>query len=202
MQPFISHDDLGLYLRKDLTSDQVSTIALDSACQIVRDYLNQEINFEADDTVTLDGTGTQILVLPELPIVEVASVSTFADWTHEETVLDPITDWRLGDAGRIWRVGYAWPLGFANISVTYSHGWDIDPASGSGDGDKIPSSIRAVALSIASRLYSAGVVAVGGIQSETMGQYSYSISPNSASGGELSVGEKAILDQYRHRAVA
>lgn len=201
MIPFISREDLGFYLRQDLSTSDMATIALDAACQTVRDYLQQEVNFEDADGVTLNGTGTNVFLLPELPIVELIQVSTF-DLDGEETVLDA-SDYRLGSCGDVWRVGDVWPRGISNIGVVYSHGYDIDPtASGQGSGEEsapdMPSSIRLVALQVASRVFVAGTVSVGGLASENIGQYSYTLGSTTA-GSELTPGEMSVLNRYRIR---
>jgi len=215
MQPFISSADLSDYLRRSVTSD-ASRIALDSACEVVRGYIGQTLNLVEDDEVYIDGTGTRSLLLPQLPVVSIAEVTTFDINGEDETTLTEDVDFKIGDAGVLWRIsapgstGWGlWPWGHRNIFVVYTHGYGVGPlATGSGDsgmtGDAfgVPSDIRLVALQIAGRVYSQSAVVAGGMQSETIGKYAYTLSDAGASSSLLYPEEQHILDRYRQRRVA
>ena len=98
-------------------------------------------------TILLDGTGTDALLLPEIP-VSAAGTVLVAGGT--------VTDYVLNGNGILFRkqtgtdVDYTeallpirWPTGRQNIQVTYSHGYE------SAD---LPRSVRMVALAVAARL--------------------------------------------------
>lgn len=140
MDPFISRQDLTDYMGVDVTSDDGAIIAIDAACQIVRDVCGQTLDEVVDDEQVFDGTGTDCLVLPEVPVTEVSTVSI-----DDGTDLTEVTDWVLGRQGRLLRTsanGAAfWPLGRQNVIVTYSHGWS-----------EVPESVRMVALAVANRI--------------------------------------------------
>ena len=72
-----------------------------------------------------------------------------------------------------------WPQGRGNVDVTYKHGYAAD----------VPADVRAVALMIASRMFTQG-----GAASETVGQVTkrYAVA-----GTDLTSGEKAILRRHR-----
>lgn len=150
--PFISRQDLTDHLGKDVTSDDGALIAVDAACDIVRDVAEQTFN-RGTSTVVLDGTGTDALMLPELPVVSVSSVAasdSAGSWTTAGTA-----DYSLNGDGVLFATntagtssfGSTWAYGRQNYRVTYVHGY--------ADAD-LPRSVRRVALEVASRLFLQG----------------------------------------------
>lgn len=183
VDPFIAPQDLVDYLGRGTASDPGMIIATDAACDICRDIAEQTFN-AGTATVTLDGTGTDSLLLPDLPVNSV-SVVTVAGGT--------VTDYVLNDNGILFRkdtgtdVDYVnacrtltWPEGRQNITVTYDHGY------ASAD---LPRSVRMVALSIASRLVVQGVAV-----EESNGAVSVKYAGPST---DLTAGELRILRKYR-----
>ena len=214
MEPFIGLDDLSDVLGEDVTTSDVAVIAIDSACQAIRDVLGNEINLAEDDEITLDGNGRARLILPEGPVREVSEVTIIVVGDGSDEPMTS-TDYTLED-GRTWRgmflrrVGpsttypIVWPIGLGNIAITYSHGYDVtEPASEPPEGfERVPSSIRKVALSLASRIYSAnsGGTTAGAVTGEKIGGYSYTVDTASAvalSSVELLETELGTLKPYR-----
>lgn len=179
---------------------------LDMASAAVRAWTHQTISLVREHTVTIPSSGTELLLLAELPVrgVSHVNVSFGVDWwwTEEsETVLamDPGgTAWDLWGrfswdaAGRLRRLdGMTWGLPNDPVSVTYSHGWR-----------RIPADIVGVV---------AGKVAVGltasaanpeGLRSVTIGDYTRAFADPTASAGALNDSDKAILERYRARSTA
>lgn len=184
--PFISREDLTDYLGRDVSDDYGALIAADAACDMVRALTEQSFN-RGTSTVVLDGTGTDALPLPELPVNSAGTV---------EVSGTAVTDYVLKDNGLLIRkyptsgvVDYwtetelpevVWPAGRQNIEVTYVHGYA---------DDDLPRDVRMVALSIASRLIVQGVA-----QQESLGEASVRYAVAST---DLTAGEKAILRKYR-----
>jgi hypothetical protein len=174
--PFISAQDLTDYLGRDVTSDDGAIIALDAACDIVRDLAEQDFN-AATSTVTLDGTGTDALLLPQLPVTAAGTVSVAGS---------AVTDYTLNSSGILFRGSAGcdprpyWPAGRQNVVVTYDHGYAAAD---------LPRSIRMVALSIASRLIVQGVAL-----EEQVGQtrVKYAVAAT-----DLTSTEQMILRRYR-----
>ncbi len=206
--PFISAQDLSDYLTRDVTSDPRTVIVIDAACEIVRNYLAQQVNLVTDDVVRVDGTGTYSLVLPELPVIEVTDVTVYDSTGLHPDVLVVNDDYIVGNSGVLWRLWCPWRYGKRNIMVTYTHGWDlVEQTFASGYSDPtptVPTDIRMVALSVSKRLFEASTVPAVGIGGETIGNYSYTMQSAAAgmSPAALLVGETRILDQYRQRRVA
>jgi hypothetical protein len=171
--------------------------AIVEATATIRNYTNQYISRVAGDTVRLDG-GSKMLFLPELPVGEIVTVTE----DGEELIEDD--DFVLGRYDVVYRLKRpTWAAGHLNISVTYSHGYQM-----------IPQDITDVATRIASRVYQAGLRAtetngVPGVSAKSLGDFSvsYSAEPLGSMAGEgmlgvsgarfLLMSEKDILNRYR-----
>jgi hypothetical protein len=199
--PFVSLDDLSAYLKTTLeASDLLAVAALDTACQAIRTYTNQELNLVRHDVVTVDGTWRRDLLLPQLPVLEVHAVNvTYAD----ETVILDVDDLYLTPAGRLFILAtpWYWRPGFGNVEVEYSHGWGVTEEeleeSGEPTAERMPSDLRMVALRIAANLYNSP--ATTSIRQETLGSYSYTVGDDMV--GMVEPALKLILDRYTIRKV-
>lgn len=155
--PFISRQDLSDYLGRNVTADDGALACVDAACDFVRDVAEQTFN-RGTTTETFDGTGTDALLLPELPVNSIGSVSVSDTDSPPTWTLAGTADYALDSRGVLLATdsagtsgfGRVWPAGRQNIAVTYDHGYTIGTA-----GD-VPSSIRMVALTVASRLFLQG----------------------------------------------
>lgn len=156
--PFISQDDLAQAIDESVHDQDLATIALDTACDTVRAYLDRYLNLVTDETVLVDGSGTASLALPGFPVSDVDD-SVTADGTavaNTRYALDP-------ESGILYltEFGATWPRGRRNISVKYSHGYAPTEGEVSAQVKRVPSDIRFVALSLARRLYTNAGVADG-----------------------------------------
>jgi hypothetical protein len=155
--PFITTTDMSDYLGRDVSADPGALIALDAACDTVRTFTEQEFN-SATGTFTLDGTGTDCLLLPQLPVSAAGTV------TVDGTV---VTDYVLNGNGMLFRgsvsaegAAYSrstWPEGRQNVVITADYGYAAAD---------LPRDVRMVALSLASRLVVQGVAveeSIGGV---------------------------------------
>ena len=196
--PFVGTEDLGNYLRLELDdTDDLGVIAVNAACDTVRSYLGQQVDLVSGDAVNLDGSGTDALLLPELPVVEITSVTTYDADGNDEEPLTVDEDYRIGTGGILWRIPRynVWPLGHANIAVVYSHGYDTSISSGSGDCyGGVPSDIRLIAVQLAARIYDIGMV-----QQEAAGSWSATYVGGA---GQLNDYEMRALDRWRVRGAA
>lgn len=190
--PFIDRDDLGARIGRDLSDDDGAQIAVDSACAIVRTITEQDFNQNAADLVRLDGTGTDTVLLPQLPVSEVTGVSvngaalttddfTFTEQGHLIRTAGTATwtSWSSNGCPPAY-----WPEGRQNVEVTYKHGYSV-----SSSRSDVPADVRSVALAIASRL-----ITQGDALSETIGQ---STQRYAVASSELSENELRILRKYK-----
>jgi hypothetical protein len=142
--PFITPQDVVDWIGRGTATDPGLLIATDSACDMCRDIAEQQFN-RGTTTYTLDGTGTDALLLPELPVNSAGTVLVNGT---------AVTDYTLNGNGILFR-GTAgeyprpvWPEGRQNVVVTADHGY--------ADAD-LPRSVRMVALSAAARIAVQGV---------------------------------------------
>jgi len=186
--PFITAQDLSDILGRDVTSDAGATIAIDAACDMCRTISEQQFN-RGTTTATLDGSGTDSLVLPQMPVLSAGTVlvsgGTISDYVLKE---NGVLIRRLSDPTAVAADGWTgfrpdtlvWPYGRQNVQVTYDHGYD--------DAD-LPRDIRMVALKLAERF-----VLQGPAIQESLGQASIRYA---GAATDLTMGEKAILRKYR-----
>lgn len=199
MTDYVSLEDLADFMDvPELLMDN-ATLALAAAQASVRGYLDQEITMVVDDVEEHDGNGSQRLRLLQRPVIEVTEVQENGD------VLDE-GDYALKTVGGsfrsiLYRIDSCWPVGYGNIRVEYTHGWNARD-----DEDDfvwlVPADIKLVTLSAARRWYtSAGATDDSTLISETIGNYSYTRSSGATtvSGGafDLVDAEKYVLDRYR-----
>lgn len=187
MAAFITVDDLTDVLGRDVTADNGAQIAVSAASDICRTVSEQSFT-AGTSTVTLDGTGTPVLLLPESPVLNAGTVLV-----NGGTVTDYVVD---TDRGRLvrkldvaasdwwWDIDWSvlgtvrWPQGYQNVEVTFEHGYS-----------DIPSDVKMVALNIAQRL-----VVQGPAVYETAGPDSVRYAGPAM---DLSTTEKLVLHKYR-----
>lgn len=158
--PFISREDLTDYLGRNVAGDDGALIAVDFASDLCRQAAEQQFT-RGTTTIYMNGTGTDALLLPEVPVnsvgtVQVADASSPPIWTTAGSL-----DYALRDDGILYATntagtatfGTVWPRGRQNIRVTYDHGYD-----------EVPEAVRGIALQVASRY-----LVQGPTTSESMG---------------------------------
>lgn len=170
--PFISHDDLGAYLETPLTGGELLTkIALDGACEAVRQELHRTLNLVEDDAIVLDPTWTQALILPERPAHEVSLVTIDGASVDDANVRLDV------ERGVLYLLdGSLWWSARNGITLTYTHGYALDESGVTGTIERVPSNIRLVALRLAAAVYrSRGKTTASGgaITGENIGTYRY-----------------------------
>jgi hypothetical protein len=175
--PFITAQDVVDILGRGSTSDAGIAIAISAACDVVRTFTEQSIT-EATETIALDGSGTDVLLLPERPATSVTSVSVGGT---------AISDYALQEQRAVlYRGGTAadaqttWPDGRMNVSVTYTHGYT---------STTLPRDLKMVALQLAQRVVVQGVAI-----SEQLGDVRVQYA---APALDLTPGERLILTKYR-----
>jgi len=198
-QAFATVDLLNSYLVDDIsTSDPFALAALAAATSAIQSYCDQRIDFVDGDVVVVDGSGSDILLLPEFPVTDVASVVVDFDRDSARTLVPPgngsNSEYDWNEAGMlIHRLGSTlmytspfnatygmWPNRRRSVQVTYSHGYAT-----------VPAEIQLVCVAIAGR-----AIAQDGANSETIGSYTAQYAGQPAT---LTDNEKRILDRYRAR---
>jgi hypothetical protein len=173
-------------------------LMLELASNLVRDELDQRIDLVDDDVAELLGRGTNIILLPEVPVLDVTAVTIIGEGTVDDDVLDGVDtdapEWRLergydGRVGILRRLCGCWPHGRI-IRVVYSHGYELG-GSGSGGASttEVPGAIRLSVLRSAAR----GYVNPEGITQESIGRYAVTYQ---TAGLVLTATDRAALARY------
>lgn len=160
-------------------TDASATLYLQIASDMVRDYLQQQLDFTADDPFLADPIGGAYVVLPELPVTDVSLVEVFADaaWSTVDPVNYTVSK-RLGIVAGRPGCGVFWPSDPESWRVTYSHGFA-----------DIPESIVGAVLGVAARAYATPV----GVDSERIGGYNVKYAMQASGFSPI---EQAGLNRY------
>jgi hypothetical protein len=169
--PFISVSDLSDKLGRDMSADDGAVIAVDAACDICRDIAGVAFN-AGTATFTVDGTGTDAILLREHPVSGVSSVTVAGSAVMDYMLSDNSLLLR-GTAGAYPRP--VWPAGRQNVTVTATTGYAAAD---------LPRSVRQVALSIASRLVIQGPAIEEALGS---GRVKYAVAETDLTPGELRI---------------
>lgn len=170
------------------------------ASAAVRRYCRRTLTLVAEDTVVVPSTGTTLLELAELPVVEVHEVVVGPDWWIDDSGgwAAPSDRYTWDAAGRLRRLdGLPWGALYDPVAVTYTHGYATLP-------DDL---VGLVAAKVAGALAGQGANP-GGLKSLQVGAMSETYA--NALGTDLALGP-AVLSQaeqaalvaggYRRRAV-
>lgn len=156
-----------------LNAERVAAL-IDAGSDMARTETGQLLHYIADDAIELVGPGGTALVLPEVPVIAVESV-TVRYSSSPASALDLDVGYRLelghdGRRGIIRKLSGRWPVGWP-VTVTYSHGYALPHAGSSSGADAplLPGTIRTTILRAMARAYENP----SGKRQEQIGRYSY-----------------------------
>lgn len=115
--PLADPSDLAVRLGAE-ENDPLVELSLRRASDRFRGAVEHPVSFVPDDTVVLDGNGSDTLMLPAAPVTAVTSVTVAG-------IL--VTDYSVSPRLGMLRRRYLWPYDFGNVSVVYSHGYTDIP---------------------------------------------------------------------------
>lgn len=170
--PWATPEDLRVHLRLDSIDTADAEAALAAAEDVIRAGLGQSVDQALVDTVHLTGNGRTVLLLPEVPVTAVTSV------TIDGTALDA-DGYRWNREGILTRLCGVWPLD-ADVQVVHDHG-----------NEPIPAAVSRVCVQVAGRAW----VNPQNVEAETMGDRSVTYS-KSRNGEELTAYEQTLLARY------
>lgn len=171
-------------------SNELIQDLLDSASKLIINYCNREFDAATDTTETLDGDDQCFLFLKRLPITSIKNITVaLCDGTT-----DTIDGTDLTFNAQTGEVQFAidndsgydyFPIGFQNIVVTYSGGYST-----------IPEDLQdaCIQLAVGMKEVCSGSTA---IQSETIGDYSYTLNARQYGDSIISPSVRSILNCYR-----
>lgn len=171
--------------------------ALDAASGLVRAYVGRTLDQVEDDELTLHGTGTYTLLLPEGPVAEVSLVEEL-DSDGDATEIDA-DDYRLeGDKALLHRLDEPWCEGVLNYRITLTYGYTLPGTP----NPTLPPEIRAVTAQIAARLYQQATDEGRQVTQRSIGSYSESYEASEGPQMGLEPAETAVLARYRWGGLA
>lgn len=172
MAMFASVDDLADRLQTDFdTEDRVRAHRLiEHATGMVQHAARQRFELVTDDEIGLMPTGTRLLLLPELPVVDITSVNAVGSLDEES--------YTFTRSGLLYHNTGRWNT---VTTVVYTHGYD-----------PIPDDVAAMVVDIAARAWQNP----RSVLSEQIGTYSARY-PNNRTGLSLLEDELNLLHQYR-----
>lgn len=145
-----------------------------AATQAIRDYCGWHVAPVITDTITLDGTGTDTVLLPSRRVVDVQSVKL------NGTPLEATTfEWSAD--GLLRRRHGSWPERYRSLEVTLEHGFE---------------DMTALADIVASIMARIKIDPTGALANQRAGTQSVGFVPGAAGGG-LMTSEKERLAPYR-----
>lgn len=152
---------LAVWLRVD-ADDPLLLAALQSASGRFRGNVRHPVHHVAGDTVVLDGTGAQSLLLPAAPVTAVDQLKL------DGQVLTDGTDYTWSADGYIRRAdGLVWPARLRCLEAVYSHGYD-----------PIPSDISEAVIDQARAIYAV----LPGVQQKSVGAQSVTFGVQASAG--------------------
>ena len=176
MAAFASTTDLEDYLQTtfDATDTARATKLLDHASAVIRRTARQDFDFTSNEAVTLTPTCPNTLLLPQMPVTAVASV------TVDGILLTEEIDYRVQlPAGIVTHLRSRWTK---PVDVVYSHGYTT-----------LPEDLKAICVEMSARAWTNPM----GVLSEQIGNYSARWGAEGASGLALDEHEKMTVMSYR-----
>lgn len=176
MDPLANVGELETHLQRDLDDQAGANFALSLASGAVRAYCGWDLARE-ETTFHVDGSGTQVLTLPTLHLLDVTEIRASGN-VLDVTGTDDLIKWSR--KGQIYRAGgWHWS---ANLEVDVIHGYD-----------PIPDLLKLVTLDLAAK----NLNNPEGLISATVGQVSKTWATSGGNaGGSMSTLHERLLDRY------
>lgn len=114
MFAIVELEDLALFQAGDAQT------LIDEATANVRSYCGWHIAPSISETLTLNGNGRKVLILPSLHVTAVASVT-------QDGILVADTEYEVDPAGLLAHVGWWWGAVPSSIVVSMTHGYESVP---------------------------------------------------------------------------
>ena len=120
---YCTQTDVERYLNYTFSQnpDPLITDLITRATAIIDQYCKRDFNQHTDQTEYYDGDGTYWIFLKHIPVISVSSVYIDDDLVDSDEYVV------LTEQGAIRRKEKIWPIGVANIKVTYTYGYASVP---------------------------------------------------------------------------
>lgn len=174
---FATATDLARLTGDDTLNSPRGDLLLQMASAVIRNHCRQTLDLVEDDAVELRGTTARRLLLPERPVVSVASVTL----DGETVAATEYTKVRDG----LWRTA-GWGGRDQLVTVTYTHGF--------GPGSAALGTIEAICLQVAAR---------AAANPQSLDSYGADgVSLSFGGGVALTSAEQAILGRFSYEKAA
>lgn len=169
-------EELGTYTKNPDLDIEQGQLALDIATSQILSYTHRlGWSVQEDEEVTLDGSGSSILLLPDVPVTDVSEI------TEDDEELDP-ESWEWSKAGIVSRIdGGCFQRRLRFYVVTYSH------------GEAPPAYVKGICLAVAAR----AVINPEALSQEGAAGYTVSYGFDSSRFALLTDAEKVALGDAR-----
>lgn len=179
MRLLATSEDLRNFLGKEEIDRARADFILGAVSDEVRKFSRLTFETHTDEEITLDGSGTTILLLPALPVTDVSSVVV------AEEELDEIDDYEWSAKGILRRLGgYVWEQKFRSVTVTYSHGFT-----------EVPEDVRLLVVRVAAR----GWANPTSVTNESAAGYSAGYGFDASRNPQLTDADRQVLREYMGR---
>lgn len=110
-------------------ADPETSNILNSALSALRTYCGWRVTPSATETIVLDGTGLQTIIIPTLKVVSINSITVYDPNANATTTIDTTDPTQLQTSaetpGVLYRGGWSyWTWGRGNVTVNLTHGFD------------------------------------------------------------------------------
>ncbi|MGC4891084.1 hypothetical protein [Micromonospora sp. DT227] len=114
-------EQFAAWRQADLNAEDAATaqLLIDMVSAEIRSHCGWHITPIADDTVTVDGSGSQVLALPTMRLLDVVSLK-------ERGVDVDVAGVQWSEAGYLWRAA-PWTSALRGVEVQISHGYAATP---------------------------------------------------------------------------
>jgi len=146
MPTYLTAAELARYMHMSdsLIDDTLSEFALNTAEDVIRDYLEHE-PIETSITERYDGNNGKALILTGHPVTEITTVTESSVSLADDTAIELVEDVDYAvdyEKGILYRLISVWVIGVQNISVVYKYG----PVT-------VPNRAKVVGYQVANRIY-------------------------------------------------
>lgn len=164
MEAFASYTDFEIRMGITLTDDEQTRVdsLLADASDLLRLATQQDISLVEGDTLTTRGHGGLKFVLPQIPVLDVTSITATDTRTDETTDLEPDTFYNKGNVLYRTPGSLGWYDGNYELTFSYDHGYETPPTL-----------FKTIAVEAVRRVW----INPGAVASETHGSESVSHGP-------------------------
>lgn len=175
-------------------------LAVEGASDTARRYCGQTFGYVADDEVTMPGTGTWSLLLPQVPVHDVGGVVEIDSDDEEETV--DATEWIFDVSGivrkRHGQNSWGWGTWRKHrlYRVTYTHGYLLPDQEEVEGVPRLPWDLRRAVIQLAARELATAPTGGRVAAEKQVGTFRVRYEEAASTTGAASSPE-AVLERYR-----